>query len=263
MIFLRSIVLKQKIEECSFPFTLPVFKDFEMIEFKSPVTFFVGENGSGKSTLIEAIAYGMNAIAVGSEDLNTDISLQHIRVFSSYLRFVKNRRPKRGFFFRAEDFFGFIKRIKTEVTEFKALESEFEDRFTGYGKLLATGMAKNQHSALRSRYGEDADAFSHGEAFLNIFKSRLVPEGLYILDEPETPLSPQKQLSLLSLIKKMVEKSCQFIIASHSPILMAYPDAQILSFDGQRIKSVAYDDVEHVALTKSFLNNPDNYIRQL
>jgi predicted ATPase len=263
MIFLRSINLKQKNIDEGFPFTLPIFRNFKSVQFESPVVFFVGENGSGKSTLIEAIAYGMNAIAVGSENLETDDSLEHIRSFSSYLRFIKNRSPKKGFFFRSEDFFGFIKRIKREVREFKELESEYEGRFTGYAKLLATGMAKNQHGALRSRYGDDPDAFSHGESFLNLFKSRLVPEGLYILDEPETPLSPQKQLSFLSLLKQMVTKSCQFIIATHSPILMAYPDAQILSFDGPDIKKLTYEEVEHVSLTKSFLNNPDNYLRRL
>ncbi len=157
MIFLSSIYKKPKDVDGQFPFTLPIFQNFDSIHFKSPVVFFVGENGSGKSTLIEAIAYGMNAVAVGSENLETDDSLQHIRSFSSYLRFVKNRRHRRGFFFRAEDFFGFIKRVKTEVKEFKELESEYEGRFTGYGKLLATGMANNQHSALRSRYGDDED----------------------------------------------------------------------------------------------------------
>lgn len=263
MVFLRSIQLKHKPVEARFPFTLPVFMDFNSIEFKAPVVFFVGENGSGKSTLIEAIAYGMNAVAVGSEDLETDESLLHIRSFSSHLRFVKNRQPKRGFFFRAEDFFGFVKRIKTELHTYKILESEYEDRLSGYGKMLATGMARNQHAALRSRYGEDPDAFSHGESFLNLFKSRLVPDGLFLLDEPETPLSPLKQLTLLSLIKKMVNQTCQFIIATHSPIIMAFPSAQILSFDGAMIKKVAYDDVEHVSLTKSFLNNPENYLRRL
>jgi len=263
MIFLRSINFKNNINSTEFPFNLKIFNDFQPIHFKSQVTFFVGENGTGKSTLIEAIAYGMNAIAVGSEDLNTDESLRHVRSFSSHMRFIKNQKPKRGFFFRSEDFFGFIKKVKAEVAEYKEMESEFEDRYTGYGKLLATGMARNQHSALRNRYGEDPDASSHGESFLNLFKSRLVPGGLYILDEPETPLSPQRQLSLLSIIKKMAAKSCQFIIATHSPIVMAYPDAQIMSFDNHKISEVEYDDVEHVSLTRSFLNNPDNYLRRL
>jgi predicted ATPase len=176
---------------------------------------------------------------------------------------VKNRKPKRGFFFRAEDFFGFIEKIKKEIREYKAMQADFEEKLSGYGKLLAAGMANGQHSALRSRYGDDPDAFSHGESFLNLFSSRLVPEGLYILDEPETPLSPQKQLTLLSLMKQMTEESCQFIIATHSPIIMAFPEAQIVSFDGSAITPIEYDDVDHVALTKSFLSNPENFLRRL
>lgn len=263
MIFLRSIQRKTTDSVGQFPFDLPVFSDFEQLQFESPVTFFVGENGSGKSTLIEAIAHGMNTVAVGSESLETDESLQHIRFFSSRLRFIRNKKPRRGFFFRAEDFFGFIKKVKAEISEYKEMESDFGDRLEGYGRLLATGMARGQHSALRSRYGEDPDAFSHGESFLNLFESRLVPEGLYILDEPETPLSPQKQLSLLSLMKRMVAESCQFIIATHSPILMAYPEAQIFSFDGPGISEISYEDVAHVSLTKSFLSDPENYLRRL
>ena len=108
MIFLRSIHRKAIDAEAQFPFTLPIFQDLDSVAFHSPVVFFVGENGSGKSTLIEAIALGMNAVAVGSENLETDPSLEHIRSFSTYLRYVRNRKPKRGFFFRAEDFFGFI-----------------------------------------------------------------------------------------------------------------------------------------------------------
>ena len=148
MIFLRSLNLKKKNDKKDFPFTLPIFKNFDSIQFNSPVVFFVGENGTGKSTLTEAIAYGMRTIAVGSESLETDNSLNHIRSFSSHLRFVKNRPPKRGLFFRAEDYFGFIKKIKLEMIEIKQLESEYEDELQGYGKLLATGMAKGQHSAL-------------------------------------------------------------------------------------------------------------------
>lgn len=263
MIFLRSLDYKKPIPEDEFPFSLPIFKAFQNLEFTSAVTFFVGENGSGKSTLVEAIAYGMNAVAVGSENLETDESLEDIRHFSSFFRFVKNRKPKRGFFFRAEDFFGFIKRIKKEIRAYEEMQSDFEEKLSGYGKLLAAAMARGQHSALKSRYGDDPNAFSHGESFLNLFSSRLVPEGLYILDEPETPLSPQKQLTLLSLIKQMTGESCQFIIATHSPILMAFPEAQILSFDSSPIRQIDYDDVEHVTLTKSFLNNPDNYLRRL
>ncbi len=265
MIFLRAIETKDASikRDDSFPFNIPIVSNFKNIKFDSPVCIFVGENGSGKSTIIEALAIGMNAISVGSDQLDSDPSLDNVRKLASHFRFIRNRRPKRGFFFRAEDFFGFIKRVKSEVQDLRDLESEYEEKFSGYARMLAAGVAKGQHRALRNRYGEDADGYSHGESFLQLFESRLVPEGLYLLDEPEAPLSPQRQLALLSLIKKMVEKSCQFIIATHSPILMAYPDAQILSFESDSISPIAYDDVEHVSLTRSFLNNPENYLRRL
>ena len=106
-------------------------------------------------------------------------------------------------------------------------------------------------------------AMSHGESFLNVFAQRCVPGGLYLLDEPETPLSPLRQLALLSHIKQRVTQACQFIIATHSPILMASPGASILSFDNDAIAPIAYDDVEHVSLTRAFLNDPEAFCRRL
>ncbi len=113
------------------------------------------------------------------------------------------------------------------------------------------------------RYGEDLDANSHGESFLKLFRSRFVPAGLYLLDEPEAPLSPQRQLALLSMLKEMVAEQAQFIIATHSPILMAYPEAQILSFASHPVSEVSSENVEHVSLTRAFLNNPNSFLRHL
>jgi predicted ATPase len=118
-------------------------------------------------------------------------------------------------------------------------------------------------AAMQEQYGRQLNNFSHGESFLELFQSRFRPNGLYLLDEPEAPLSPAHQLTFLSLLKQMVAQKCQFIIATHSPILMAYPEATIFSFDESPIQSVAYDDLEHVAITRSFLNNPDQYLRHL
>ncbi len=246
-----------------FPYNIPSIGSFRSLAFKTPITIFSGENGTGKSTLIEAMAIGMNAVAIGSENLDTDKSLDKIRKFSGNLRFVKNRIPKRSFFFRAEDFFGFIKKVKTELRDYKELRAEYEDEYTGYAKMLTTGMAEGQYAALKSRYGEDPDAFSHGESFINLFQSRMIGGGLYFLDEPETPLSPQRQLAFISLIKDLVKRECQFVIATHSPMIMALPEAQIFTFDGPEIKTVEFDEVEHVKLMRSFLKDPDNYIRRL
>ena len=116
---------------------------------------------------------------------------------------------------------------------------------------------------LIERYGADPDACSHGESFLNVLKERIVPDGFYLLDEPETPLSPMRQIALLYLIHDYVAEGCQFIIATHSPILMAYPEARILQFDEGDIREIPYNEVEHVTVTRSFLNNPDSYLRHL
>ncbi|HEX8116062.1 MAG TPA: AAA family ATPase, partial [Pyrinomonadaceae bacterium] len=140
---------------------------------------------------------------------------------------------------------------------------EFEKELTGYGLQLAKGAVLGQRRALAEKYGEDADARSHGESFLQLFQSRFVPGGLYLLDEPEAPLSPQRQLALLAMLKSMAEQDSQFVVATHSPILMALPGADILSFDHAPVRRVRYEEVEHVNLTRDFLNNPEAFLRHL
>src|SRR5690242_19439899 len=116
---------------------------------------------------------------------------------------------------------------------------------------------------MERRYGVDLDASSHGQSFLKLFQSRFVPEGLYLLDEPEAPLSPQSQLALLALLVDMVAQSAQFIIATHSPMLLAYPGARLYSFDTVPVTEVAYGELDHVVLTRAFLNDPEQYLRHL
>ena len=246
-----------------YPFSLPIIRDMDEIHFSSPVTFFVGENGSGKSTLLEGIAVAVNATCAGSEIVDTDPTLEHARQLAGQLRLSKRGSGMRGFYFRAEDFFGFTKRVIREQEELGELEEQYSEELTGYGRMLATGMARGQRAALESSYGEDPDAKSHGESFLEVFKQRMVPGGIYLMDEPETPLSPLRILSLISMMKEMVEQQCQFIIATHSPILMAFQGARVLSFDSVPVSEIQYDDVEHVTLTRSFLNNPEAFLRRL
>ena len=143
------------------------------------------------------------------------------------------------------------------------MADEFGRELTGYGLTLAQGVVRGQRRALAEKYGEDADARSHGESFLALFRARFVPGGLYLLDEPEAPLSPQRQLALLSMLKEMTAQEAQFIIATHSPILMALPGADILSFDTAPVRRVSYEEVEHVTLTRDFLNNPEAFLRHL
>jgi predicted ATPase len=264
MIHLQGINLKPSAaKQRGFPFTLPLIKNFGELELRSAVAFFVGENGSGKSTLIEAIAAGLNLAAVGGEDVARDKTLSNARALGKQLRFAWRNKTHRGFFLRAEDFFNFARRLQTMQAELQEMADDFEKEYTGYALGLAKGAALSQRRALIERYGENLDANSHGESFLKLFQSRFVPAGLYLLDEPEAPLSPQRQLALLAMLKEMVGQRAQFIIATHSPILMAFPEAQIFSFDSHPVREVAYDDVEHVSLTRAFLNSPNAFLKHL
>ena len=248
-----------------FPFDLPALREFTSLEFEKPVTFFIGENGSGKSTLIEAIAAGMNAVAVGSADTTRDPTLAGPRALAKSFRFVRRRAPKVKLFFRAEDAFGFTKRLIADIAELETEEQAFRDKLPdgSYGQRLATGAIRGQRAALTRRYGENPDGFSHGETFLNVLKGRIVPAGLYLLDEPETPLSPSRILALIALIKDGVAQGSQFIIATHSPMLMALPDSEIFEFSAQGIARIAWDETEHVKLTRAFLADPQKFLRRL
>ena len=142
------------------------------------------------------------------------------------------------------------------------MEEEYRNR-SKFAQNQARSAFESSLHGIESRYGENLDAHSHGESFLTLFQSRFVPKGLYILDEPEAPLSPLRQFSLMMLLKEMVENEAQFIIATHSPILMAFPGAEIYSCDGDCLHKVKYDELEHVNFTREFLNNPHNYLRRL
>jgi len=241
-------------------------RGLEQLDFTYSVTFFVGENGTGKSTLLEGLACAAEMVTVGSESVRTDKSLAHARELANYLKLVWAKRTHKGFFLRAEDFFGYAKRqneLRAEMeADLREIDGEFKDRSV-YAKALATMSTKGELRDMRRRYGEGLDTSSHGESFLSLFQSRFVPGGLYLLDEPEAPLSPMRQLALISLLKEMVEQDAQFIIATHSPILMAFSGAVILNFNNGEIAPVAYKDLESVRLIRDFLQNPDAFIERL
>jgi predicted ATPase len=253
-------------KENRFPFNLPILHGMEELAFSSPVTFFVGENGTGKSTLLETIACAAELVTVGSESTRTDNSLSAQRELAKYFKLAWTKRTKKGFFLRAEDFFGYAKRLNQMRAEMEVdlreIDKEFEGR-SEYAKGLAKMSTSGQLNDMQRRYGEGLDARSHGESFLILFQSRFVPGGLYLLDEPEAPLSPLRQLALLSALKEMVAQDGQFIIATHSPILMAFPEAEILLFDEGKIRKVKYDQLEHVTLTRAFLEDPRAFVERL
>lgn len=261
---LLQIELKESAANAvGFPFSLPIIRGLGPISLDADVTFFVGENGSGKSTLLEAIAAGVEVPSLGGADVARDDSLVYARRLAKELRFAWRARKRRGLFMRAEDFFAFIHRVNAERAELQDLEAHYDQTLDGYGKQLAMGLARGQRSGLEERYGEDADAFSHGESFIEVLKARVTGEGLYLLDEPEAPLSPQRQLALLSFIVDATQRGCQFIIATHSPILLALPGASILQFHDAQITPTTYEALDHVTFTRDFLNAPERYLRHL
>ncbi|HEX6052386.1 MAG TPA: AAA family ATPase [Gemmatimonadaceae bacterium] len=267
MVFLRSVTPKGALadEATGFPFSVPAIRQLDELRFDTPVTFFVGENGSGKSTLLEGIATAVGLPTIGSDSVRDDASLAAQRALGGRLRLAWTRRTHKGFFLRAEDFFGFTKyvaRLRVELRErLREIELEYAGR-SAFARGLAAGPVAASLAELEERYGKDLDANSHGESFLRLFRSRFVPGGLYLLDEPETPLSPQSQLALMAMLKEMVEDS-QFLIATHSPILLAFPAAAIYTFDTPPLRRVEYEDLEHVRLTRDFLNAPEAFIRHL
>ncbi len=216
-----------------YPFSLPAVRSLNKLELHPKVTFFVGENGSGKSTLLEAIAVslGFNAEG-GTKNFNFATRKSH-STLHEFIRISKGfRHPKDGFFLRAESFFN----VATEIENLGVINS--------YG-------------------GRSLHEQSHGESFLALMMNRFSGQGLYILDEPEAALSPQRQLSVLARIHDLVINNSQFIIATHSPILMAYPDSWIYSCTPSGLSRINYYDTEHYQITHDFLSNPERMLRIL
>lgn len=262
MIYLKSVVPKRSMPASdAYPFSLPAVGHLDQLVFDTPVTFFVGENGTGKSTLLEAVAYASERITVGGQDIARDPTMAGVRELGDHLSLSWARRTARGFFMRSEDFFNFASRITETTQEMDDLAASY-DGDDSYGALLARGSARGQQAQLTGAYG-DLHARSHGEAFLQLFQARFAPGGLYLLDEPDTALSPLRQLALLSMMSGMVQQQAQFIIATHSPMLMAFPEATIYRFDETGISSIDWHENDNVVLMRDFLNDPELFLRQL
>ena len=265
---LRSIAFRGVPPEAGdrFPFTVPIIRGLTSLDLDARVTFLVGENGSGKSTLLEGIAAAAKLPTVGSESLERDATLTAQRELAGSLHLTWNTRVKRGFFLRAEDFFGFtqaLAKMRADMLEDLArIEVEYKDR-PSPARGLASMPALTSLHEMERRYGIDLDENSHGQSFLKLFRSRFVPGGLYLLDEPEAPLSPQSQLALLATIGDMVRENAQFIIATHSPILLGFPNATIYSCDRVPIERVAFEELDHVVITREFLNAPGRFFKHL
>ena len=216
-----------------YPFSVPAVANGFPLTLRSPVTFFVGENGSGKSTVLEALAW---SAGFGTQGGNRDHKFSEDgdgQPLGRALKLSWRQRSTEGFFLRAETFFNFSSYLES-----------VESTFSRYG-------------------GESFHRKSHGEAFLSLFEHRF-EDGLFLLDEPEAALSPQRQLAFLRILYELTQpRIAQFVIATHSPLLLAFPGATVLSFDDGSIQEVDYRDTDHYRVTRDFLEAPERFFRYL
>ncbi len=241
--YICDIKLSRPVDKSSYLSRLPVVRylaEKGSLPLTRDVTFFVGENGTGKSTLIEAVAaaYGFNPEG-GSRNFSFSTAEAHSELWK-HLTLVRNRYPKDGFFLRAESFFN----VATYIDELDSIPAASPPIIGGYG-------------------GDSLHGQSHGESFLALVQNRFFGKGLYILDEPEAALSPMRLMTLIAEMGRLCAAESQFIIATHSPILMAYPNAQIYLLEDSGVRSVSYRETEHYTVTRRFLENPEKMMKLL
>lgn len=247
-----------------FPWSLPLINKLNELKFTKNISFFVGENGSGKSTILEGIAAKSEVVIAGSFRLEEDESLKNASELASYLSLNYEEKTRSGFFVRAEDFIGFARNIKDQIKELNFEIEDVKEKSNGRDVRITVQTIQDEKNSFISKYTKDLEELSHGEAFLKFFNSRITRKGLYLIDEPEAALSPARQLSLLSLIKRKVEETdSQFIIATHSPIIMSLPNSEVFNFKEGEIYKVNYKETEHYQLTKQILDNPDSIMNLL
>ncbi|SHM66226.1 AAA family ATPase [Ruminococcus flavefaciens] len=238
MSYIRSVRLEKLTEELGYTAELPAVRSLsamEELELSASVTYLVGENGTGKSTLLEAIAvkYGFNAEG-GSLNFSFSTKETHSPLHNAIKLTRGIERPKTGFFLRAESFYNAASYVDT----------------LGYEILQAYG-------------GKSLHEQSHGESFFSLVMNRFTAHGLYILDEPEAALSPSRQMSLLIRINELVKQGSQFIIATHSPVILAYPDAVIYELTQKGIAESSYEDTETYSVMKAFMDSPRRMLDRL
>lgn len=225
----------------TYPFALDAIRTLDLLHLRKPVTFIVGENGTGKSTLLEgiAVACGFNPEG-GTKNFNFATASTHSELYH-YLRIGRGvKRERDGFFLRAESYYNV------------ASEIDLMDREGGFGPSI-----KDSYG------GKSLHEQSHGESFFATFIHRFRGQGLYLMDEPEAALSPLRQMSLLVRMRELVNNQSQFIIATHSPILMSYPDADIYLLNEDGVNITRLEDTDHYVITKSFLNDRERMLQEL
>jgi len=242
----KIVLLRERVEDwTAYPFSVPTIASLPEISIHSRIAFFAGENGTGKSTLLEAIAahYGFGPEG-GNRNLQfeTSDSSRSVDRLTRALRLSFDIRTGRGFYFRAESLFS----LATQIDEW--------DKDPGLGGRIIDGYG-----------GVSLHNHSHGETFFTVLDNKFRNSGLFLLDEPEAALSPQRQLSFLLLIRDTLRryKDAQFLISTHSPVLLGYPGAQIFSFDDGHLHEIDYEDTEPLQIVRRFVNDRDSFIQEL
>lgn len=249
--------------EHPYPYDVPAVRYAKQLDFSNPVTFIIGDNGTGKSTLLETIAYRLQLPHIDGSNYGK-ASFEAARKLIGDLELTWGIERAVGFFFRAEDFGDLVNSVERSgariYNQLQDLKGEIPDAIL---EEMVTN-ANEQLRHVRKNYGQDLQSFSHGEAFLKIMQEKIQGRGIYLLDEPEAALSPARQLALIHFIREHLKReTSQFIIATHAPMLMAFPNATIYEVTADGMESKAFEETEHYTITRGFLNDPELYLGML
>lgn len=261
---LKTLRFKE-FEKKEYPFNIPCIQNIKTLDLSSKITVFVGDNGSGKSTLLKSIAYYNESINVSSQRIESAY-YKEIKELASAMKCTYDVKTRSGFFFSGEEFITYInqlKQMKQELREdLKRVDKEYKNKSV-FAQNQARMPFAGQLYSMENAYDGELKEKSHGEGFLEFFKARMHRQGIYLLDEPETPLSAVNQYQLVVMITDLVRSGSQVIIATHSPILMALEGAKIYNFTDDKVEEINYEEIESVVFMKHFLNHKENYINRL
>jgi predicted ATPase len=244
-----------------YPYNIPAIQNAKTIDLSNQITFIIGENGCGKSTLLESLAFRLQLPHMDGRGYGKKC-FEAAKKLQPYLELKWDIERSVGFFFRAEDFGDYLNSIHRNDVHLHNQMSYLDDEIPSNIIQQMKDNANYQLHQVRKNYGQELDSFSHGEAYMHIMQEMVNQRGIYLLDEPEASLSPSKQLAFMYFIQNhLAQFNSQFIIATHSPMLMAFPDASIYEITENDMKKVLLAQTDHYSITKSFLDNPNAFLR--
>lgn len=252
-------ILIKKNNSHKYPYTLQLFQSEISLDVSKPVTIFVGENGSGKSSLLKILQDKLSLVEIKLPNAKVQDKVE-----SGNVVLKPSLGKLKGFFFESLTFINYIEYIQKELSESREEMARIDREYTNksdYAKMMAKTPYARTISELKGMYSRDLAKSSHGESYLDFFASRIHDNQIYLLDEPETPLSIQNQLTLLAMILEANKRGCQFLVATHSPILAAIPDAIIYEIRDNQFVKTEYEDIESIQMLKQFLNDKEQFLR--